>query len=281
MKLQKKLAFGYIRAKLNLLSFINKRLAGEKAFELFCTPLVRYNGNGSELFLKSERLAFELNGKMIRGFRCNHPGQKTALILHGFSSTCHKFDRYAADLVKKGYEVLAFDAPAHGASEGKTVHALEYSRMIQQVVALYGPVQSYIGHSFGGMAASLALEELPHDEHTKLVLIAPATETSSAIESAFAMLGLKNPAVRKALDDVIAGISGKDTQWFSIRRAITNIRASVLWVHDEADDITPLKDALQVKAADHANVEFYITKGLGHQKIYRDAAVRERIIRFL
>ncbi len=281
MKVQKNLAIGFIRTKLNLLSVVNKRRSGEEAFRLFCTPLSRYKGKEAPVFLAGEKLEFKLGANTIKGYRCNHPQYKKALLLHGFSSTCHKFDKYALALIEKGYEVLAFDAPAHGFSEGTTVNAVDYSEMIKMVCEMYGPIDAFIGHSFGGIAVSLALEEVEHTEKTKLVLIAPATETSSAIDGAFAMLGITSNNIRTSMEEVIFKISGKKTDWFSVRRAIKNIKASVLWVHDEDDLVTPLADAIKVQEDNHAHIEFMITKGLGHQKIYRDASVTNAILQFL
>ena len=281
MNLQKKFAIAYLRTKLSLLSVISKRRAGQEAFKLFCTPLYRYEGKEAEVFRMAEKLEFALGSGLIKGYRCNAPQPKKVLLLHGFSSTCHKFDKYAVALIKKGYEVLAFDAPAHGASTGNTVNAVEYSEMIMKAYENYGPIDAYIAHSFGGMAVSLALEDLPHNEATKVVLIAPATETTSAIEGAFAMLGVNNKHIRKSMDDIIFSMSGKNTEWFSVRRAMKNIRASVLWVHDEQDDVTPLADVLKVKEDALGHIQFYITCGLGHQKIYRDQQVKNEIMRFL
>ncbi len=281
MNVQKKLALAYLRTKLNLLSVISKRKAGKEAFRLFCTPLYRYNGKEAEIFKNAEKLEFALGNGIVRGYRCNAPQQKKVLLLHGFSSTCHKFDRYAVALIKQGYEVLAFDAPAHGASTGTTVNAVEYSEMIKQVYEAYGPIDAYVAHSFGGIAVSLALEELPHTADTRVVLIAPATETTSAIAGAFAVLGITSKHIRQSMNDVIFSISGKQPEWFSVRRAMKNIRASVLWIHDEQDDVTPLADALKVKEESPQHIRFMITTGLGHQKIYRDAAVRNEILRFL
>ena len=62
---------------------------------------------------------------------------------------------------------------------------------------------------------------------------------------------------------------------------MNNIRASVLWIHDEDDDITPWADALKVKEDDHPNIKFVITKGLGHRKIYRDETVIKETVKFL
>jgi pimeloyl-ACP methyl ester carboxylesterase len=280
MNVQKKIAFGFIRAKLNSLALINRRKAGEEAFRIFCTPFTR-SKKLSEIFNEAEILPFSYKGNRITGYRFNHPCDHKVLILHGFSSSSHNFDKYIQPLVDKNYEVLAFDAAAHGFSEGNSINAVEYGELIRQFANMYGPINGYIAHSFGGLAVCLALESMPHPPTTKLALIAPATETTSAIENAFMILGLKNPNVKKALEDTILTVSGKDAAWFSVRRAMNHIKAKVMWFHDEDDDTTPLKDALKVKDDNHAHVQFRITRGLGHSKIYRNPDVRKQIVDFL
>lgn len=279
MKRTQRLKIVFIQTKFKITGLFSKKKAAQQLFTVFCTPYVK--DERSEVSGGAEPLQFTLNGKMIRGHRWNHPQQKKVLILHGFSSAAFKFDRYVSPLVKKGYEVLSFDGPAHGSSDGTTTHALEYSQMIKKVMELYGPVNSFIAHSFGGIAVSLALEDTPHDEQTKIVLIAPATETTSAIDSAFKMFKIDDADVRKEFDKLIYDVSGHQPEWFSIRRAMKNIKAKVLWLHDEDDDITPLSDALKVKEDAHPNIQFVITKGLGHRRIYHDAAVKKAVIDFL
>ena len=95
--------------------------------------------------------------------------------------------------------MLAFDAPAHGQSEGTSVTLQDYIDMIRKVVELYGPIDAFICHSFGGLALSHYLETVKHDSHTRAVLIAPATETTTAIDSFFRFLQL-NDAVRKEFE---------------------------------------------------------------------------------
>lgn len=281
MKVQKKLAIAFARTKINLLTFIHKRTGGREAYRLFCTPLVRFKGKPGETFLQGEERAFPLADIIVRGHECNPAGTKTVLILHGFSSSYHKFDHFAAALVAENFRVLAFDAPAHGASDGKMVNAVDYSNMIRKLVELYGPVDAFIAHSFGGLAVSLALEHMPHTSTTRLVLVAPATETTSAMNDALKILQIENPAVRQALSDHIYNISGQHPEWYSIRRAVQNIKANILWVHDQQDFVTPISDVLKVKEDHPANVEFYFTDGLGHQKIYRDKTVKDKIIAFI
>lgn len=201
------------------------------------------------------------------------------MIVHGFESSSKSFDRYIMTFVKTGCEVLAFDAPAHGQSDGKQVNLLMYVKMLRKIHDLYGPFQSYVSHSFGGLAVTHFLETVSHDETIKLVLIAPATESTSAIDSFFKILHLGRD-IRKEFDQLIFNKSGLRPEHFSIRRAISNIKAQILWFHDEEDDLTPIRDALRVKDDNHSNVEFVITKGFGHRKIYRENFVVKRIVEF-
>lgn len=279
MKLTQRLAIGYIQTKFKLLSALSKRKAAEKAFVVFGTPFMKSVRKAP--VKNAEVIHFHLNNKKMNGYRWNHPQERKVLILHGFGSAAHKFEDYATLLVAEGFEVLAFDAPAHGHSEGNTTNAIEYSEMIKEIMNRFGPVGNFIAHSFGGISLSLALEQVPHSENTKIVFIAPATETTSAVDGAFKMLKLKNKKVRHEFEKIIIKVSGKETAWFSMRRAMHNMKAKVLWVHDEDDDITPWADALQVKQDKHPNIQFVLTKGLGHRKIYHDESVKKQVISFL
>ena len=279
MKLTQRLAIGYIQTKFKLLSAISKRKAAEKAFVIFGTPFMKSVRKAP--VKNAEVIHFHLNNKKMNGYRWNHPQPKKVLILHGFGSAAHKFEDYATILVANGFEVLAFDAPAHGDSEGDTTNAIEYCAMIKEIMQKFGLIKNFIAHSFGGISLSLALEDVPHNENTRVVFIAPATETTSAVDGAFKMLKLQNEAVRNEFEKIILKVSGKQIAWFSIRRAMHNINASILWVHDEDDDITPWADALKVKEDNHPNIKFVLTKGLGHNKIYHDADVKNMVKAFL
>jgi len=280
MKLAQKIAINYLRAKLNMLSVISPNLAAKKAFDLFSTPQSRYRKTPPHIFGKGERIFFIQNGKKVKGWRWNDRSEKKLLVLHGYESSVRKFDHHIGRAIKKGYAVYAFDAPAHGNSEGSRISLLDYIEMIRNVAKHYGRIDAFICHSFGGMALSMYLESVPHDPDTKMVLIAPATETSTAIDGFFRFLQL-NGRVRKEFERMIQERSGNPPSHYSISRAIRNIRASVLWVHDEEDAVTPISDVRKVMEMGIPNVEFHITKGLGHNRIYRDNEVKKRIFAFL
>jgi esterase/lipase len=281
MKIKQFLAIKYIRTKIKLLSLVSNRRAAEETFRLFCTPQKLTSTSKPSAFNYAETLYIKLYGLKIKGYRWNKDKAVKVLILHGFSSSSYKFSSYIAPLIEKGYEVIAFDAPAHGGSAGKTINAIEYSKMIEVVIKAFGPVNGFIAHSFGGIALSLALEKIKHDENTRVVFLAPATETTTAIDTAFKMLNIENKNIRDAFEKIIKEKSGHSSKWFSIKRAMQHISANTLWIHDEDDDVTPLSDALKVKELHLPNIQFHITQGLGHRKIYRDKTVKDMVVDFL
>jgi len=281
MKLAQKLVIGYYRTKLNIFARLSKRKAAEKAFELFCTP---YPGSkikrSPSIFEKAEKLHLNMDDYQLVGYRWNHPQPKKALILHGFSSSIKKFDHFVAPLLKKGYEVIAFDAPAHGESSGKTINAFIYRDMIKAVYEKYGPIQSFIAHSFGGLSLSLFMEEQVYQDNKKMVLIAPATETESALKSFAGFLNIDDEVLNE-LRKIIQEKSGRTIDEISIRTLAHKIKAEVLWIHDEEDDVTPWADAEKIQQDGHDNFQFMLTKGLGHRKIYKDGKVKKAVIEFL
>lgn len=281
MKLVQKIAVGYIRNKFRLLSAISPEKTAEQAFRLFSTPRKRTTGPLPPVFIKAEKLHFRFEHYQINGFRWSKGAGPRVLVVHGFESSIINFDKYITDLLERGYEVLAFDAPAHGLSSGKRVNLLEYSNFIRHIYDHYGPVDHFIAHSLGGLALCMALAETGVTEKNRIVLIAPATETATAISQFFHFIRLKRPAVREEFEKLILRVGGQPVAWFSIGRTLEHLPCPVLWLHDEDDQITPLADALRIRDRNLPNIRFVITSGLGHNKIYREDWVRTEVVNFL
>lgn len=282
MNVQKKLSLFFLRNYLKLLAVVNNRKAGSLLFRIFCTPISTPPVQMSKLFAQHQKITCTVSGRKIYGYHCNAGATRRALLLHGFSSSIEKFDHYVEPLISLGYEVWGFDAPAHGMSEGKTINALEYSDMVQKLFEQYGHFDAVIAHSFGGLAIALALEKMQLPQPVRVVMIAPATETTSAIDQALKMLGVAgNKRLRNALENKIIEISENPSSWFSVRRAMQNIDHPVLWIHDETDNITPIHDVVKAQEDRLPHVEFFITSGLGHRRIYKDEKVMQKITGFL
>ena len=282
MKLAQKLLIGYYKTKLKTLGMLSPRKAAEAAYKIFCTP---YSGKGNRkqppVFHKAEKLSFEMDGLIIRGFRWHpeHPNGKKILIVHGFSSYAYKFEKYILPLKKEGFEVMAFDAPAHGSSDGKLINAYIYKNVLLRIESLFGPLYGIMGHSLGGLAASLAFEELPNRENRKLVLLAPATETERAISNFFTFIPADEKVIQ-AFRDMISEMTGEPATYYSVSRVVKKITSPVLWVHDRQDPICPFEDVKPLLSLDLPHVNFLITEHLGHSKVYKDNKVCTSVVQF-
>jgi pimeloyl-ACP methyl ester carboxylesterase len=291
MKLKQKLTTRYTRAQLNILSLVSLRKSAEKAFRLFVTPGKRRKGKLPPIFETGEALSFRLGGHLIRGHRwepysdalrpsAEMEAPRKVLIVHGFESASRVFEHYIAALLKKGYEVVAFDAPGHGLSGGKRLFIADYVEMLSAVEQSYGPFQSWLAHSLGGLALALSLEDMTCDGRARLVLVAPAPGIAQAFGEWAAGVSLPAPVVRE-VEEYVKEISGHPLDWYSLRRVIGSIGADILYVQDEGDPVVSLEEAKLIEGDKHPNIRFLFTTGLGHKKVYKDQEVLDQVVEFL
>lgn len=281
MKLGQRLLIRYYKTKFRTLALVSPRKAAEAAIDLFCMPFDnKLPRKAPPAFREAERLSFETAGHTIRGFRFApaSPNGKKILVVHGFRSYSYKFESYLLAFRRQGFEVFAFDAPGHGLSDGKRINAYIYKEVLDRAEALYGPFYGVMGHSLGGLAASLFFEGLPDKQHRRLALVAPA-ETATAIENFFRILDI-DEKVRGVFTELVEEMTGRPVAYFSVGRAVTAVSAPVLWVHDEHDLVCPFDDVKPVLEQRPAHVNFHITRQLGHSKVYKTDSVQQEIMRF-
>jgi alpha-beta hydrolase superfamily lysophospholipase len=278
MKLAQRIVLTYYTLKFRALALISPEKAAKSAFELFCTPYTRRRTYETpEVFKDAEKQTFKFQGHDIHGFAWtpNVPNGFKILICHGFDSLSYRFERYIEPLLNEGFEIFAFDAPAHGLSTGKTINAIVYRDLILEIYDKYGPFDGIMAHSFGGIAVMLAIEKIKGDMPKRLVLIAPATETTRSITDFCRHLKITSK-LRRELEKLILHLSGQTPEWFSVARVIQSVSIPTLWVHDKKDRITPYEDMHHLTEKSLSHVEFLITEGLGHS-LYKDATVANRI----
>ena len=281
LKLTQRIAINYYKAKIKAISILSRKKAAEKAFEIFCTP---FSGKPKRkeppIFHHAEKIFCTVENKKLTGWQWipkNNNGKKI-LIAHGFDSCSYKFDNYIQPLTQQGYTVIAFDAPAHGLSEGKTINALQYKNAIIEIDKQFGNIYCIIAHSLGALAASLAAEKMPLLQ--KIIFIAPATETQRAIDNFFKFVPLGNE-VKADIEQLITSFENKPLSYYSVSSSIKQIHIPVLWVHDTKDWICPIEDVKPVQELNLSNVQFYFTEGYGHNKIYRTEKVMNVVEEFI
>lgn len=274
----------YLRTKFKTLAMVSTPLAGKKAFDLFCTPYPKYKKRKEPtIFHQAQPISLTLlNGIKINGFEWtpSNSNSKTILIVHGFASCGFKFEHYITPLLKMGYRVLVFDAPGHGLSEGTYINIVIYVNAIEQIIQKFGTIDDFIGHSLGAITLSMIAEKMPNPEKHRFVLIAPATKTTTTFNNYFKMMHF-SPALKEAFMQVLLKRTHFPITHFEADRAIENYQGPILWVHDQDDKVCPYKDLIKFQQNAPTNIKFLITKGLGHNKVYKNQGVMDKIMAFL
>lgn len=282
MKLIQRIGLKYYRIKFKALELVSLRKTAKEAFELFCTPYSKRRRYAvPNVFQKADKLSFQFQNHTIQGFYWKPEASNgyKVLICHGFDSNSYKFERYIEPLLQQGFEVFAFDAPGHGVSTGKTITALLYRDMILKANTDYGPFHAIMAHSFGGIAAALAIETLKLSHLQRLVLIAPATETTRSLNDFCRYLQISD-RLKQEMEKMITKIEGNPSSWYSVARIIQSVTIPALWLHDKGDTITPYQDMEHLTKLNLPAVKFYITEGLDHS-LYREDKIAEQIITFI
>jgi len=90
-------------------------------------------------------------------------GPRTAVLIHGFMSDSRAWHRVTAELEERGFRVLAVDLAGHGSSPRSRRYsprawADDVVETLQPM--LTGPPDLVMGHSLGGLVASLVADRL-------------------------------------------------------------------------------------------------------------------------
>lgn len=282
MKLAQKLVMTYYKTRLRTLGMVSPRKAAELAYKIFSTPRnPSATPKEPPVFHKSEKLQLNFNGIVLQGFRWipTQSNRHKILIVHGFSSYSYKFEKYVSLLKKQGFEVVAFDAPAHGLSGGKRINSLLYRDAILAIEQAFGPFYGMMGHSLGGLSATLAFKQLTNQLARRLVIIAPATETWRSIDH-FLGLFSADEKLKQAFLEMLTELTHETIESISVSDAVKYIQSPIFWVHDKQDKICVFEDVQTMIDKKIPNIKFHVTQGLGHSFVYKEAQVSNEIVQF-
>jgi pimeloyl-ACP methyl ester carboxylesterase len=206
----------------------------------------------------------------------------TALLVHGWGSRASRFRTIAPALLESGWRVVAFDAPGHGLSAGRRSSLPETARAIRYLIDWERErrgraPRAVIAHSFGSAAVILAQRDgvrIPRN-----VFLAPSIDFDSYLRRVAGALAL-NKAVVAAMIGRVERRLGFSWDEIRIDAIARDIAADALIVHDPEDPEVPFADAEQLAAA-WSSAELVSVQRLGHRRLLHDAAVVDRIVRFV
>jgi pimeloyl-ACP methyl ester carboxylesterase len=263
-----------VRAGLQLLGALSPTLAGRAGARIFLTP-PRPAAPAREraALAAAEPFAVRHRGHDVHGWTLG--SGPAVLLVHGWGGRSGQLATIAEAFAGAGCTAVAFDAPAHGRSGGKTTSMVGFADAATLVARRFG-ARAAVGHSVGG--AALAFAASRGLELDAAVLVAPPSTPVSFIAGLADALGL-SAEVRAALDAGIVRRVGLPLEAVDVTRVAPAVPPPVLVVHDRDDADVPLAAGAAVA---HAWLgRLVMTFGLGHRRILRDTAVVDEIVGFV
>ncbi len=208
-------------------------------------------------------------------------GEQAVVLVHGWAGQAAQLAAFAEPLAAAGYRVVAFDAPAHGLSDGERTDMIDFAGAVLQVAGQAGPVRGVIAHSFGSPAVALALRHrLALD---KLVCIAPPTSLEIYSQMVSRLIGLPERARARMQARVESrfGVAWRDLETHRLLGLAAKQRPfGLLVVHDSGDREVPWSNGARIVDA-VPGARMLTTNGLGHNKVLRDPATVGQVVDFL
>lgn len=264
-----------------LLEKIAPNLLVKFACKLFVTPINYPTPEREKDMVKNavEELCYVPSiKKNINVYRYkNLDSDKKVLLVHGWSGRGTQLFNIAKEMAKLSYQVISFDGPAHGKSDGKKSTMKEFIETIHIINQTYGPFEYVIGHSLGAMSVANALSQGLQTK--KAVLISGGDLVTDVISDFIDHLKIDKSYVTKLQRKFEKDYDLKMND-YSVSTVAKNITTPCLIIHDTVD--TDVKvDAAHNIHKNIKNSELFITEGLGHRKILGDKAVIQNILNFL
>jgi pimeloyl-ACP methyl ester carboxylesterase len=270
-----------LRWQLKVLSAVAPGLAFRLAWKVFCTPRRLPAKDWEAVALVGARrrmVAYETGPVAV--YEWGPAAAPAVVLVHGWEHRASFWGAWVQPLVDAGYHVVALDGPAHGASAGKQTTLIEYGGAVQAVVDTLGEVRAIVAHSFGAASVAGLPVQLPTATLPRLVLLSVPLGPREVAARFADFLYLSNDFVDR-FASYVEQATGRSAHSFGAAVAGPGTRAEkILVLHDEEDAIIPYSEGREV-AANWPGAVLHTTRGLGHNRILRDASVVQAAVEFI
>jgi alpha-beta hydrolase superfamily lysophospholipase len=259
-----------------LSSSIAPDLAAQKGLDLFLRPQRhRRPGWEQDLLAQGERIDFPQG---VAVWRFGH-GPKRALLVHGWDGRGSQLGRFVPALLEAGYEVILFDFPAHGDSDGKQTHLREWISLLGDVAESFGKIDAVIAHSLGGTATLLAAAMDTRLKPSAIVVIGSPNYIADIFQGFYRLVGMRGKARQQFEQKIFEKTQIHPRRDFPTSFA-SLLQVPLLIVHDQDDDAVHFDHAEQLMR-EIPQARLLKTQGLGHRRILKSEEVVEDIVDFL
>ena len=256
--------------------------AAKFAYKLFSTPRSRAVHKTIDQDLRAAVQSLEqIDGQKIALYEWGS-GDRIILLIHGWESRGTALRGFAMPMVAKGYKVIAFDAPAHGDSSGKSTNIQQMAKIIDYLMRKHPTIDQVITHSFGGAALTYCLKYFQPQKHLRNAIMIAAPESGQqVVENAIKLMHLPPVCQDLFVEEVRKRIDGRAIEQLSIAENLKHLSVDNLYLfHDVEDAISPLQGALNM-LDQWEDAHLIISKGYGHFRLTKNPLLKEKIFSIL
>jgi pimeloyl-ACP methyl ester carboxylesterase len=263
--------------------------AGRAALEQFITPPPARPLSESEQALLDQATLLSIPFEAINIKAFYWGDGPTVMLVHGWGGYGLQLGEFINPLLAAGYRVLAFDAPAHGSTEGVQTNGFElaqaitavadyWAKFLQPITGGAGTIEGIIAHSLGATSTTLALSR--GLKTNKVVYLGAICWLSNAL-TVFAKRARLKVEVEAALRHFFLEEFGQDV-WlrYAVDQTAMNLTVPVALFHDRRDRDAAFEESMAI-AQVWKGARLIETASLGHRRILRDEAVIQQAIDFI
>lgn len=203
---------------------------------------------------------------------------RSVLFVHGWSGSSADFNAFYQPVLDAGFNIIAIDHVAHGASPGKVANMFLFVRAIEQVMAdSQSNIRAIIAHSMGASAVVNAV----HGRHASLpaVLISPVFPFFESLYESVDNFGISTTWVDQLIY-VFENRYGRSIDEIDPKLTVQQFTNPVITIQDRQDRHIPLERNKQYFTP-HIASSLHETDGLGHFKILGSQDVIQKAVEFV
>lgn len=196
-------------------------------------------------------------------------GKRKILLTHGWASKAADFIEIIAALRKiEDTQIIAFDAPGNGSSEGELSNLLLYVEAIKAVLGQFGTPEVMIGHSLGVMANIIALNQAKVVPG-QLISLTPLVRLQENFTATMDGVGVSKDAQEAFFNDFRQKFQNRFSHFNLTTLYGFNDSLPHFIGYDEGDQIAPFT-YLQEFLTAHPQIKSRAYNGAGHDRILKN-----------
>lgn len=196
------------------------------------------------------------------------------LLVHGWESRASHWHAWVHPLLRAGFEVMAVDNLAHGASTGDAANALLWGQGLLAIQHAVGPIHATIGHSAGSAATLYAFAHgLKVDASVHIAGPSSLQRVATGFALAMGLAREDIPTYRASLEAQL----GFPMSEMDIPALQGGLRHPALILHDPQDKEVPFSESLALNEAWPLS-QLVSVEGLGHRRILRAPEVIAQVV---